>query len=110
MYIRPDDDEVAAEIADNAPQPTCENKTGQVVGHCAPVDSRRFALSMGFVKSQSRDFDVLFVGTRKEKVIRSLFLDLDLGTQEVASVHCCGSSSGTFDGACLGRSDFMDSK
>ncbi len=83
LYVRPDDDEVAAEIAErhlSQLAKTKHDKSAEIVPRSILADS----LCDGIRQIPDLGFDVLLVGTRKEKVIRSLFLDLDLGPQEVA--------------------------
>ena len=83
LYVRPDDDEVAAEIAErhlSQLAKTKHDKSAEIVPRSILADS----LCDGIRQIPEWGFDVLLVGTRKEKVIRSLFLDLDLGPQEVA--------------------------
>jgi uncharacterized hydrophobic protein (TIGR00271 family) len=84
LYVRPDDDEVAAEIAEthlSQLTKTKQEKSLEIVPRSILADS----LFDGIRQIPELDFDVLLVGTRKEKVIRSLFLDLDPGTQKAAS-------------------------
>lgn len=84
LYVRPDDDEVAAEIAEthlSQLAKTKQDKSLEIVPRSILADS----LFDGIRQIPELDFDVLLVGTRKEKVIRSLFLDLDPGTQKAAS-------------------------
>ncbi|MGI9497568.1 MAG: DUF389 domain-containing protein [Mariniblastus sp.] len=83
LYVRPDDDEVAAEIAERHLSQLAKTKhdsSAEIVPRSILADS----LCDGIRQIPDLGFDVLLVGTRKEKVIRSLFLDLDLGPQEVA--------------------------
>ena len=84
LYVRPDDDEVAVEIAEthlSQLAKTKQDKSLEIVPRSILADS----LFDGIRQIPELDFDVLLVGTRKEKVIRSLFLDLDPGTQKAAS-------------------------
>ncbi len=83
LYVRPDDDEVAAEIADKHLSQLAKTKQDKLLD-IVPRSILADSLCDGIRQIPESSFDVLFVGTRKEKVIRSLFLDLDLGTQEVA--------------------------
>jgi uncharacterized hydrophobic protein (TIGR00271 family) len=81
LYVRPDDDEVAPQIAEQHLQQlvkTKQDKSLEIVPRSILADS----LCDGLRQIPGSEFDVLLVGTRKEKVIRSLFLDLDLGTEE----------------------------
>ncbi|MGB1930140.1 MAG: DUF389 domain-containing protein [Mariniblastus sp.] len=81
VYVRPDDDEVAAEVAEthlNQLVKTNKDKSPEIVPRSILADS----LFDGIRQIPESEFDVLLVGTRKEKVIRSLFLDWDLANEE----------------------------
>ena len=83
LYVRPDDDEVAAEIAEKHLSQLAKTKQDKSLG-LVPRSILADSLCDGIGQISGSEFDVLLVGTRKEKVIRSLFLELDLAAQEVA--------------------------
>ena len=83
LYVRSDDDEAAVEIADKHLSQLAKTKTDKTLG-IVPSSILADSLCAGIRQIPDSDFDVLLVGTRQEKVIRSLFLELDLAAREVA--------------------------
>lgn len=83
LYVRPDDDEAAVEIADKHLSQLAKTKQDKSLG-IVPSSILADSLCAGIRQIPSSEFDVLLIGTRQEKVIRSLFLELDLAAQEVA--------------------------
>lgn len=83
LYVRPDDDEAAVEIADKHLSQLAKTKQDKSLG-IVPSSILADSLCAGIRQIPSSEFDVLLIGTRQEKVIRSLFLELDLVAQDVA--------------------------
>lgn len=83
LYVRPDDDEAALEIADKHLSQLAKRKQDKSLG-IVPSSILADSLCAGIRQIPGSEFDILLVGTRQEKVIRSLFLELDLAAQEVA--------------------------
>jgi uncharacterized hydrophobic protein (TIGR00271 family) len=83
LYVRPDDDEAALEIADKHLSQLAKTKQDKSLG-IVPSSILADSLCAGIRQIPGSEFDILLVGTRQEKVIRSLFLELDLAAQEVA--------------------------